>query len=228
MIKPLEDTIQLKACIFDLDGVIVDTAKYHYAAWKRMANEMGYDFSLAQNEQLKGVSRMESLDIILEIGAMQKTKEEKLALAAQKNEWYLEFILKMGSEEIMPGVLDFLDFLKKAGIRIALGSASKNAKLILEKLQLQNYFEVVIDGTNTSKAKPNPEVFLKAAAALNVPPANCIVFEDAPKGVLAALAAKMYCIGVGELKDLAAAHQVIAGFEGLKEEKLFQQLKFEI
>ncbi len=220
----MQNTIELKACIFDLDGVIVDTAKYHYAAWRRMANELGFDFSLAQNEELKGVSRMQSLELILGIGGVQKTEEEKLALTHQKNEWYLESIREMGQEEILPGVLDFLDFLKSKGIRIALGSASKNAVLILEKLALMPYFEAIIDGTKTKNAKPHPEVFLKAATALNILPKHCIVFEDAPKGVQAALAGEMYCIGVGAEADLGAAHQVIAGFEGLKEEKIFQQL----
>ena len=211
---------KVKACLFDLDGVIVDTAKYHYIAWKELANEMGFDFTLEDNERLKGVSRMTSLDILLSIGQIEKTEEEKLALATKKNENYLTYILKMGPEEILPGTKEFLDLLKKEGIKIALGSASKNAMTILERLELTSYFEAIIDGTKVSKAKPDPEVFIKGAEALGIAPENCVVFEDAEAGVEAALAGGMKCVGIGKEEVLGKAHLVVDGLHKMSMQKL--------
>ncbi|MGQ1784385.1 MULTISPECIES: beta-phosphoglucomutase [unclassified Saccharicrinis] len=211
---------KVKACLFDLDGVIVDTAKYHYIAWKELANEMGFDFTIEDNERLKGVSRMTSLDILLSIGQIEKTEEEKLALAAKKNENYLTYILKMGPEEILPGTKEFLELLKKEGIKIALGSASKNAMTILERLELTSYFSTIIDGTKVSKAKPDPEVFLKGAEALGVDPEDCVVFEDAEAGVEAALAGGMKCVGIGNEEVLGKAHLVVAGLHNMNMQKL--------
>ncbi len=213
---------KIKACIFDLDGVIVDTAKYHYQAWRRLANSMGFDFSEAENEQLKGVSRMQSLDIILNIGGVEKSDEEKQELAAKKNSWYQELIDDMTSEEILPGVLDFINGIQAQGIHIALGSASKNAPRILEKIKLTHYFEVIIDGTKFTKSKPDPEVFLNGANALGIAPAHCVVFEDAPKGVQAALNGGMYAIGVGEPANLGHADLVIPGFKDVTPDLLDQ------
>ncbi len=201
----------VKACLFDLDGVIVDTAKYHYIAWKELANEMGFDFTPEDNERLKGVSRMTSLDILLSIGGVEKSEEEKLALATKKNENYLTYILKMGPEEILPGTTDFLQQLKKSGIKIALGSASKNAMTILERLKLTSYFDAIIDGTKVSNAKPDPEVFLKGAEALAISPDECVVFEDAEAGVEAAIAGGMKCIGIGSPDVLGKANFVVDG-----------------
>lgn len=212
---------KIKACIFDLDGVIVDTAKYHYVAWKKLANEMGFDFTLEDNERLKGVSRVRSLEILLAIGKIEKTEEEKLALATKKNENYLTYILTMGPEEILPGTTEFLDTLKKEGIKIALGSASKNAMTILDKLQLTSYFEVIIDGTKVSKAKPDPEVFIKGAQALGVQPQECVVFEDAEAGVEAAIAGGMKCVGIGEASVLNKADFVVDGLHQMNMEKLY-------
>lgn len=201
----------VKACLFDLDGVIVDTAKYHYIAWKELANEMGFDFTPEDNERLKGVSRMTSLDILLSIGGVEKSEEEKLALATKKNENYLTYILKMGPEEILPGTTDFLQQLKKSGIKIALGSASKNAMTILERLKLTSYFDAIIDGTKVSNAKPDPEVFLKGAEALAISPDECVVFEDAEAGVEAAISGGMKCIGIGSPDVLGKANFVVDG-----------------
>jgi beta-phosphoglucomutase len=201
----------VKACLFDLDGVIVDTAKYHYIAWKELANEMGFDFTPEDNERLKGVSRMTSLDILLSIGGVEKSEEEKLALATKKNENYLTYILKMGPEEILPGTTEFLEQLKKSGIKIALGSASKNAMTILERLKLTSYFDAIIDGTKVSNAKPDPEVFLKGAEALSISPDECVVFEDAEAGVEAAIAGRMKCIGIGSPEVLGKANFVVDG-----------------
>lgn len=205
----------IKACIFDLDGVIVDTAKYHYLAWRKLANSLGFDFTEEQNELLKGVGRIQSLELILEIGGVSKTEEEILDLATKKNEWYLSLIEEMDESEILSGVSDFLVELKENGIRIALGSASKNAPRILDKVGLTHFFEVIIDGSKTTKGKPHPQVFLYGTTALGIEPKNCLVFEDAPKGVDAALAGGMYCVGVGEEEHLGKAHKVIKGFEGI-------------
>ncbi|WP_142533431.1 beta-phosphoglucomutase [Saccharicrinis carchari] len=212
---------KIKACIFDLDGVIVDTAKFHYIAWKELADEMGFEFTVEDNERLKGVSRMTSLDILLSIGKVNKSEDEKLALATRKNENYLTYILKMGPEEILPGTKAFLDTLKEEGVRIALGSASKNAMTILERLKLTNYFEAIIDGTKVSKAKPDPEVFLKAAEALGVQPDNCVVFEDAEAGVEAALSGGMKCVGIGKADVLGKAHLIIDGLHQMNMQKLY-------
>lgn len=211
---------KVKACIFDLDGVIVDTAKYHYIAWKEIANELGFDFTLEDNERLKGVSRMTSLDILLSLGNIKKSEEEKLSLATKKNENYLTYILKMGPEEILPGTKEFLKVLQREGIKIALGSASKNAMTILERLELTLYFEAIIDGTKVSKAKPDPEVFLKGAEALNVLPEECVVFEDAEAGVEAAIAGGMKCVGIGKPDVLGKANLVVDGLHKMSLQKL--------
>lgn len=203
----------VKACIFDLDGVIVDTAKYHYLAWKKIADELGFEFTETHNERLKGVSRMASLDILLEIGGISINDKEKLILAARKNKQYVTYITKMSPSEILPGVTRFLNKLKDVEIKTAIGSASKNTPIILERLRLENYFNAIVDGNEVSKAKPNPEVFLKGAAKLNIPPENCVVFEDAAAGVEAAMNAGMVCIGIGLPENLPGAKKVIPGFE---------------
>lgn len=204
--------IKIKACIFDLDGVIVDTAKYHYLAWKRLAGELGFEFTEDDNERLKGVSRLDSLEILLSIGNKSFDDKTKLLLAEKKNAWYIEYISKMSKDEVLPGVENFLEVLKNAGIKISLGSVSKNALQILKSLNLTNYFDAIIDGTRISKAKPDPEVFLKASAELNIPPEECIVFEDASAGIDGAINANMYSIGVGSPKILNKANKVISGF----------------
>jgi beta-phosphoglucomutase len=210
----------IQACIFDLDGVIVDTAKYHFIAWKALAEELGFIFTVEDNERLKGVSRMQSLEILLEIGGMRFTGKEKLAMAEKKNTLYVSFIEKMTPDETLPGVPEFLQELKRKGIKTALGSASKNSPMILDRIQLSGMFDVVVDGNSISEAKPNPEVFLKGAERLGVQPANCVVFEDAIAGVEAARNAGMHCVGIGEPKTLGLADLVIPGFEGLTFEKL--------
>ncbi|GCD10688.1 beta-phosphoglucomutase [Clostridium tagluense] len=210
----------IKAVIFDLDGVLVDTAKYHYLAWKRLAQELNIQFSLQDNERLKGVSRMRSLDIILEIGNITLDSDTKIQLAQKKNIWYVDYISNLTPKDILPGVIGFLESLKVDSIKIALGSASKNSMLILDKLNLTNYFDAIIDGTKVSKAKPDPEVFLKGAEALKVLPSECIVFEDAEAGVEAAINAGMYCIGIGSKNILKMAHLVLAGFSDMTFDKL--------
>ncbi|MCM1031290.1 MAG: beta-phosphoglucomutase [Oscillibacter sp.] len=208
----------MKGCIFDLDGVIVDTAKYHYLAWKKIADEFGFEFTLKDNERLKGVSRMASLDILLGIGGITLSEEEKLKVADRKNKIYLEYILKMTPEEVLPGVKEFLTALHGAGIKVSLGSASKNAKTILRQVGIEELFDAIADGTNVSKAKPDPEVFLKGAELLGLAPADCLVFEDAVAGVEAAHRGGMKCVGVGDPEVLCEADYHIGGFEDLKME----------
>jgi len=204
----------IEAIIFDLDGVIVDTAKYHYLAWKNLAMMMGFEFSEKDNERLKGVSRMESLSILLEIGGLSFDETTKSELADFKNKEYIGYINKMTSDEILPGVIDFLNEVKRKGIKTAIGSASRNTPLILERVGLSGFFDAVIDGNIVQKAKPDPEIFLQAARALGVHPPRCIVFEDAEAGIEAALRAGMKCIGVGRPATLVKAHARINGFDG--------------
>ena len=205
----------MKACIFDLDGVLVDSAKYHYLAWKALADKLGFVFTEKDNERLKGVSRMKSLEILLSVGNVSMTEQEKEVAAREKNELYRSFISKMTPDEILPGVETFLKELKSAGIKTAVGSASKNTSLIMERTGLEKYFDAVSDGTMVEKAKPDPAVFLKAAELLCVAPADCIVFEDAEAGVEAALNGGMKAVGVGDKNILHRANLVIFGFEGL-------------
>jgi beta-phosphoglucomutase len=207
---------QLKACLFDLDGVIVDTAKYHYLAWKRLANELGFDFTEHDNERLKGVSRVRSLEILLEIGGLTFSEQEKTEMATRKNEWYVDYIAKMDASEILPGVQAFLQTLRANGIKIALGSASKNAGMILTNIGMLDAFDAIIDGNKTSEAKPDPEVFLLGAQALGVEAESCVVFEDAEAGVEAARRANMHCIGIGSPEQLGAADFTIKQFTALQ------------
>jgi beta-phosphoglucomutase len=212
--------MEIKACLFDLDGVIVDTAKYHFMAWKELASDLGFEFTEEHNERLKGVSRLASLDILLEIGGKNVSQEEKERRAKLKNERYVSLIKKMTPSEILPGVIHFLNEIKDAGIKTAIGSASKNAPLIIERLKLEAYFDAIIDGNKVSNAKPDPEVFLKGAEALGVQPSECVVFEDAAAGVEAALNGNMKCIGIGEKEVLGKADKVIPGFENFSLGKL--------
>ena len=184
--------------IFDLDGVIVDTAKYHYLAWKKLANELGFEFTEEQNELFKGVSRKRCLEILLEIGNVSATQNQFDTWMVDKNIDYLAYIEKMDASEILPDVPQVLECLKKKDIPIALGSASKNAKPILEKVGLLPYFDSIVDGNSVTKAKPDPEVFLIAAKNLGIEPNNCVVFEDAVAGIQAANAADMLSIGIGD------------------------------
>lgn len=211
---------KIKACIFDLDGVIVDTAVYHYRAWKRLANELGFDFTEEDNEKLKGVSRVRSLELILQWGGVTKTETEKEELAARKNDWYVEMINHMTPVEILPGAKAFLKACKAAGIKTALGSASKNSMTILDKINLTYLFDAIIDGNKVSKPKPDPEVFLKGADALQVSPADCVVFEDAIAGIEAALNGGMKVVGIGSPKVLTGANLVVSGLNGMSLEKL--------
>jgi len=194
-----------KAIIFDLDGVIVDTAKYHYLAWKALASKLNFDFTEEQNEQLKGVSRVRSLEILLDLGKIHLESDQKKQLLEEKNEQYLQYIAKMGQEEILPGIDNLLHYLNLNKVPFALGSASKNARLILKKLDLIHLFGAIVDGNDVSTAKPDPEVFLIAASKLGKKPEDCIVIEDAKAGIEAANLAFMTSIGIGDKKVLKEA-----------------------
>jgi beta-phosphoglucomutase len=202
---------KMRAAIFDLDGVIVDTAKYHYLAWKRLANEHGFDFTEKDNERLKGVSRVRSLEILLEIGGLHLDDATKSQMAIQKNDWYVDYISRMDESEILPGVVEYVKSIRSKGIKTAIGSASKNTPLILKRLGIASLFDVIVDGNKVSKAKPDPEVFLRAAKELNVPPAECVVFEDAEAGIEAALRAGMKAVGIGRPSNLKEAETIIPG-----------------
>ena len=211
--------------LFDLDGVIVDTAKYHYLAWKDLADELGIPFTLQDNELLKGVSRMRSFEIILDIGKVSMSQEEKEYYCTKKNQVYLDYIEQLTKDDVLPGARDFLLAAKAEGIGIALGSASKNAPRILEKLELTELFDAIMDGTKVSSAKPDPEVFVKGAEALGIPCENCIVFEDAVAGIEAAHAGGMKAVGVGRIEDLPKADTHISTFVGLTPRQILSILK---
>lgn len=195
-----------KAFIFDLDGVIVDTAKYHFMAWQKLADKLDIVFTPEHNEQLKGVSRVRSLEIILELGKIQASEEEKQLWLTQKNQDYLSYIEKMDESEILPNVKEVLEFIKDRKQPIALGSASKNARPILEKVGLLPFFDVIIDGNDVSNAKPDPEVFVRAAKLLGIDNENAVVFEDSLAGIEAANIAGMLSIGIGDSKVLKQAN----------------------
>ncbi|NBL64604.1 beta-phosphoglucomutase [Flavobacterium sp. NST-5] len=214
-----------KAFIFDLDGVIVDTAKYHYLAWQKIANQFGIEFTPEHNEELKGVSRVRSLDIILELGKIEADQEHKDKWLVQKNEDYLSYLVDMDESEILSGVLPVLKFLKENNQLIALGSASKNARPILEKTGIIGYFDAIVDGNDVTNAKPDPEVFLRAAQLLNVTPENAIVFEDSVAGIQAANFAKMTSVGIGEATILHEAKFIFPDFTHIDEQFIESLIK---
>lgn len=199
----------IKACIFDLDGVIVDTARYHYLAWKKLAKEIGVDLTEEDNERLKGVSRMRSLEIILEIGGVSLSEIEKEKLANKKNTWFVDYIERMAPEEIYPGVKSMIQGMRELGLKVALASSSKNAKTVIQLLHIQNDFDAIVDGTMITHTKPHPEIFLMAADKLGVTPETCVVFEDAEAGIEAAIAAGMKCVGVGSPVLLKDANRIV-------------------
>ncbi|NJP39349.1 beta-phosphoglucomutase [Alkalicoccus luteus] len=214
---------QIEAVIFDLDGVLIDTAEYHYVAWKNLAADMGFEFKREDNERLKGVSREESLRILLETGAVEKTEAEKQELAARKNEAYLKSIQGLTEEDLLPGVRGFLRELQTFNVPFALGSASRNASVILEGTGISPLFAAVVDGNDLGKAKPDPEVFLKGAEKMGIAPEACVVFEDAQAGIDAARAAGMRVVAVGSPEMLTGADFYISNlkditFAGLKRE----------
>ena len=191
----------MKAIIFDLDGVICFTDKYHYQAWKKMADKIGVYFDETINNRLRGVSRMDSLNIILEKSEKVYSEKEKEDLAQYKNDYYVTLLKNMSEQDLSDEVRDTLNVLRKRAYKLAIGSSSKNTKLILKQLGLDNFFDAVSDGTNISKSKPDPEVFLKAAEYINESPKDCLVVEDAKAGIEAAYRGGFKSAGVGEAKE---------------------------
>ena len=219
---------KIKGYIFDLDGVIVDTAKYHYNSWRRLANKLGFDITEEQNENLKGVSRKESLEYILSIGETSIPEKEKIKLTELKNSWYVESISDMDDSELLPGALDLLKDIKAKKLGIALGSASKNSVRILKSTGIYDYFDAIIDGTKTTESKPHPQVFLMGAEALKLKPEECVVFEDSINGVKAANTGGFISIGVGNEDILNHADFVLPDLDQctiLKIEKCVSELK---
>ncbi|MGA7675754.1 MAG: beta-phosphoglucomutase [Rhizomicrobium sp.] len=215
----------LEACLFDLDGVIVDTAKYHYIAWREIAKELGFVFTEKENERLKGVSRMRSLEILLEAGGISLSDEWKAVLAEKKNTRYLHYVLNMRPDEILPGAREFLADCRRCGLKIGLASASRNATTILNHLKMMSLFDAIVDGNRTAKTKPDPEVFLICARELGVPPRSCVVFEDAEAGIDAAMAAGMFSVGIGDPGILGKADFVASGLKDLSVKTLIAKLE---
>lgn len=196
----------IKGVIFDLDGVLLSTDDFHYNAWKVLADREDIYFDKEINERLRGVSRMESLDIILERSSKEYTAEQKVAMAEYKNDIYRESLNELTPNDIFPGVREFIDEMGSKDIKVAIGSSSKNAKFILDRTEMKEVFEGAIsDGTNITKSKPDPEVFVKAAVMLDLEPKNCLVVEDAEAGIVAAKAAGMFAMGVGPVSGYEPA-----------------------
>ncbi len=210
--------MSIKAVIFDLDGVIVSTDDYHYRAWKKIADEEGIYFDREINERLRGVSRMESLEIILEKANRVYSQEEKNSFAERKNSLYRNLLEELTPSDILPGVMNVLETLKKNDIKVAIGSSSKNTEFILSKIGLHEYFDAISDGTQIKNSKPDPEVFLLAAKKLDIEPENCLVVEDADAGVEAGLAGNMKVLAVGYASSNAKANLGMKNLEQFKYE----------
>ena len=212
--------MKIKGCLFDMDGVIVDTAKHHYIAWKSLADELAIPFSEIENESLKGLSRIESLERILRLGNLEVSSNTKIELMDKKNQLYLQIIGSMGEESILPGVKDFILELRKKGIGICLGSSSKNASSILKNIGLFDLFDGIVDGNNLILSKPDPEVFLKGSKILGLTPSSCIVFEDAEAGIEAALSGGFFAVGVGKEGSLKRANANVLDLSQMNLDKL--------
>jgi beta-phosphoglucomutase len=215
----------IKACIFDMDGVIVDSAKYHFLAWRQLADELEVEFSSDDNEALKGLSRVDSLEWLLDKGGLVLDNRMKEMLMAKKNQWYLDHVRLMTGDEVLPGVRQFIEHLRSEGIRIGLGSSSKNSSLILEKTGLLALFDAIVDGNKVTFSKPDPEVFLKGAAALGVNPDETIVFEDSISGIKAANDGGFKSVGIGDRLVLSEADVTITTFEGMTLTKIIDLLR---
>ncbi|MFB5673771.1 beta-phosphoglucomutase [Paenibacillus terreus] len=205
----------MRAVIFDLDGVITDTAEYHYLAWKSLAEELGLPFNKDFNEKLKGISRMESLELVLSLDQGSYSEEQKLQLAAKKNDLYKTMIAQVTPADLLPGIEKLLKELKEAGLLTALASASKNASFILDRLEVAHYFDHIVDVALIRQGKPDPEIFLTAAAKLGVAPADCVGIEDAEAGIQSILAAGMFAVGVGTPAKMQQADLIVSSTERL-------------
>ncbi len=209
-----------KGVIFDLDGVITDTAEYHYRGWKRLADEMGVPFDRERNEALRGLSRMESLRAMLRETVEDYSQEELEQLADRKNSYYVESIQSITRDDLLPGARKLLDDLRRHGLRIALASSSKNARTVLGKLQIEDEFDAIVDGYDFTRSKPDPEIFQIAARRLELAPSDCVVVEDAASGIAAAKAADMKAVGLGRQDMLSEADMVVGSLTQLTAEEL--------
>jgi beta-phosphoglucomutase len=198
--------MNISGCLFDMDGVIVDTAKHHYVAWKSLADELSIPFTEVENESLKGLSRLDSLECILRLGNLEVSSNTKIELMEKKNHLYLQIIGSMGPDDILPGVKELMLELRNEGIGICLGSSSKNASSILKSIGIFDLFDGIVDGNNLTLSKPDPEVFIKGSKILGLTPSSCIVFEDAESGIEAALTGGFFALGIGKEGSLKRAH----------------------
>ena len=205
----------MKACLFDMDGVIVDSAVHHFVAWKRLAEELSIAFTEEDNHALKGLSRVDSLDHILRLGHLRLDEKTKVKLMDQKNAWYLDLIQGVRAGDILPGAKELIESLVAEGIQVGLGSSSRNAQMILDNVGLTPLFDTVVDGNHITLSKPDPEVFLKGAKALGVAPADVVVFEDAASGVKAAKTGGFFAVGVGDKDQLSEADVVVDHLQGV-------------
>lgn len=205
----------LKGCLFDMDGVIVDSAIHHFVAWKRLADELSIPFTEEDNHALKGLSRVDSLEHILGLGQLQLDEKTKIKLMAAKNALYLELVQGMRANDVLPGARELIEECVEHGVRVGLGSSSRNAQLILENVGLKPLFDTVVDGNHITLSKPDPEVFLKGASALELDPHEIVVFEDAASGIQAAKAGGFFAVGVGSEVQLGAADVVVPSMAGL-------------
>ncbi len=211
---------ELKAAIIDLDGVIADTAKLHYQAWKRLASEIGINLTYEFNERLKGVGRMESLDLILTLTEKDYSNEGKIKLANRKNRYYLEFVDRMAPSDLLPGVERCFKVLMDNNIKIVLASASKNSSDVVKRLKIKKYFDYVVDSKDILKSKPDPEIFIKAAEGVKAAARNCVGVEDSIAGVLAINACNMFSVGIGDKKNLYPANICIKNLTEFDIEKI--------
>jgi len=209
----------IKGFIFDLDGVITDTAELHYDAWKKLADEMGWEFDRDVNEKLRGISRMDSIKVIMDHNGVSLDEKTIVELATKKNDIYVNSLDGMTQEDYLPGARELLTHLRSEGFSVALGSASKNANKVLQQLKATHYFDVIGDGNSVSKSKPAPDIFLFASEKLGLRPENCIVFEDAEKGIDAAKAGNFHSVGIGPEERVGHAD---IRFDTMKEATLFE------
>ncbi len=213
----------IQGFIFDLDGVITDTAEYHYRAWKRLADELGIPFTREENEALRGIPRRESLLLMLK--GRSYPEDVLTELMERKNGYYLEFIREISPRDLLPGARELLQEIRAAGLKIVLGSASKNAREVIERLGITDLFDAIADGYSVTRQKPAPDLFLHAARLLDLPPTACVVVEDAAAGVEAALAGGFYVVGIGPQERVGRAHLVLPSLSGIRLQDICRRLE---
>jgi beta-phosphoglucomutase len=216
--------MNIAACIFDLEGVVINTLKYHYLAWKKLAVELGFDLSFVQYEKMAGLGSMHAVEMLVEIGGIKLEEGEKLEAANRKNLWYQSYIQKITHDEILPGVYEFLIELKTNHLKLAIGSANKSAKIILQRMELNNLFNVIVDGNAIAKVKPDPEILLKIVDTLKINSSDCLAFESSEPGVEAAHRAGILCFGIGDPAELISADFVIPGFNTIEWSDILKML----